>query len=49
VPPIIEKFNELGWTLAGRFLAPNTGSFWCRETGIAVASNSAVNKLAMAL
>jgi hypothetical protein len=46
VPPILDRFEELGRPLTGRFVAGNTGSFWPRHGGIPVLDNAVLFDLA---
>jgi len=36
IPPVLDKFEELGRPLTGRFMLGNTGALWPRESGIPV-------------
>ncbi len=45
IPPILDRFSELGSPAAGRFILGNTGAFWRKDTGYPVVSNSTLLKI----
>lgn len=49
VPPMLERFEELGRPLTGRFIYGNTGAFWPREGGIPVLDSDVLDSLLQVL
>ncbi len=45
IPPMVERYEQLGRPLTGRFLAGNTGAFWPREGGIPAMDNELLLQL----
>jgi len=45
IPPVVERFEQLGRPLTGRFIRGNTGSFWPRAGGIPVLDNAVLHEL----
>lgn len=46
IPPMLDRFEQLGQPLTGRFLRGNTGAFWPRDGGIPAIDNDVLISLA---
>ena len=49
IPPMLERFEQLGRPLTGRFQRGNTGAFWSRDGGIAAIDNAVLMTLVDAM
>lgn len=49
IPPMLDRFQELGRPLTGRFVRGNTGAFWPRDGGIPALDNAVLIDLVRAL
>ncbi len=45
IPPVLDRFEQLGRCLTGEFIYGNTGAFWPREGGIPVLGNDLLMKV----